>query len=71
MEGIVHIHDLLLEELNEHCSPLVHELLTFARELSLIDAWQIRTLAQATNQITQEANRARNIVRQAIEENQH
>jgi hypothetical protein len=71
MNEIVRIHDLLHEELNGDHTVLVYESRNFAHELSLIGAWQMRTLTQATKQIAQEADRARNIVHQIIEENRH
>jgi hypothetical protein len=52
MDEIVRVHDLLHEELNGDHTVLVYEPSNFAHELSLIDAWEMRTLVQATNQIS-------------------
>jgi hypothetical protein len=56
MDEIVRVHDLLHEALNEDHTVLVYEPPSFAHELSLIDAWQMRTLTQATKQIAQEVD---------------
>ncbi|UJR08760.1 hypothetical protein I4U23_013017 [Adineta vaga] len=70
MEALISIHDLLHEELDKPHDTLTGDLPTYVREFNLIDTWKDRTIAQITKQITQEADRTRNVIRQIMEENQ-
>lgn len=70
MEAIIGDHDLLREELNKHRIHSQDKMPDFVHEFSLIDAWQTRTLTQVTKMVTQEADRARNVIRSVMEENQ-
>jgi len=71
MEEIVRDHDLLYEELNKHRIHSESEMPDFVHEFTFIDAWETRTLAQATKIITQEADRARTVIRLVMEENRY
>jgi hypothetical protein len=70
MEGIIGDHDLLREELNKPRIYSQEDMPNFVHEFSLIDAWQTHTLAQVTKVVTQEADRARNVIRTIMDENQ-
>jgi hypothetical protein len=70
MEAIIGDHDLLREELNKSRMHSQDEMPNFVHEFSLIDAWQTRTLAQVTKLVTQEADRARNVIRTIMDKNQ-
>lgn len=69
MENIVRDHDLLHKELKKPCIQSLYKVPDFVDELSLINAWEARTLAYVTKIINQEADRARNIVHSIINEN--
>jgi hypothetical protein len=71
MEAIIGDHDLLREELNKPRIYSQEEMPNFVHEFSLIDAWQTRTLEQVTKVVTQEADRARNVIRTVMKENKY